>query len=60
MMVNERVVPGVVPLGAAIEEVDLFLLEPEQQAQREAEQKAQENLAGAMGLGMKIVGMPGA
>jgi hypothetical protein len=59
MMVNERVQHGV-SIAAAIDEVDLYLLDEEQTAEAEAERRARENMQGAIGLGLEIVGMPGA
>jgi hypothetical protein len=59
MMVNERV-GFETTLAAAIEEVDLFLLDEQTAAEVQAEQRARENMRGAIGMGLEIVGLPGA
>ena len=56
-MVNERVGFDT-PLAAAIEEVDLYLLDDEERIEVEAERRARENMQGALGLGLQIVGLP--
>jgi hypothetical protein len=56
-MVDEQVVYGV-SIAQAREAVDVYLLPPEEQEQVTAEKQAQENMAAAMSLGLKIVGLP--